>query len=160
MKTGKKNRRKTETAKNESNLGFKKGIKGILGKFVSKKEANINKIKAKKRKTEDPPKVFPTGVDGQKQTKHGILKGETKGKLGKKQNRKKIRILKTGLLGEQAGKNLLKFQENCRFGPFNKPKEQKHRKKIQNHQTPPKKQLFACWQTTPYFWQFLFNLHS
>ena len=45
MKT--KTRRKTKTAKNESNLGFKKGM---LGKFVSNKQANIRKGKGKQKK--------------------------------------------------------------------------------------------------------------
>ena len=42
-----KQQNKIETAKNESNLGFEKGI---LGKFVSKKQANIREGKGKKRK--------------------------------------------------------------------------------------------------------------
>ena len=47
MKTKTKTTEDKEIAKNESNLGFKKGM---LGKFVSKKQANIRKGQGKRKK--------------------------------------------------------------------------------------------------------------
>ena len=56
-----------KTAKRESNLGFKKGM---LGKYVSKEQANINKGKDKKGKMEETPQnIFSKKVDGQKAKK-------------------------------------------------------------------------------------------
>ena len=50
----KNNWRKNETAKNESNLGF---TKGMLGKFFQRKKQTLTKEKATtKRKTEETPK--------------------------------------------------------------------------------------------------------
>ena len=96
----KNNRRNKQTTKNESNLGFKNGM---LGKFVWKKQANIKKGKGKKKKDKETKKYqcFPKGVDGQKaEKKNGVLKGKTKGKPRKEnRNRKKRRMLKTGLFG-------------------------------------------------------------
>ena len=43
---------KKETAKNESNLGFKKGM---LGKFVSNKQANIRKGKRQAKEKQKKP---------------------------------------------------------------------------------------------------------
>ena len=43
---------KKETAKNESNLGFKKGM---LGKLVSNKQANIRKGKRQAKKNKRNP---------------------------------------------------------------------------------------------------------
>ena len=71
MKTKIKTTEKKETAKNESNLDFKKGI---LGKFVSKKQANRKQKKPKNM-------IFSNkGLTDKKQRKNGILKGKTKGK--------------------------------------------------------------------------------
>ena len=54
-----------ETAKNESNSGFKKGM---LGKFVSKKQANISQGNGKQRKIEEnQQKGLLKGVDDKKQ---------------------------------------------------------------------------------------------
>ena len=56
---------KKETAKNESKLDFKKGM---LGKFVWKKQANIKKGKGKKKKKKETKNinVFQKVVDAQK----------------------------------------------------------------------------------------------
>ena len=63
-------------------------------------------------------------------SKKGVLKGKTKGKPGKrKQNRKKRRILKTGLLGTQKRKTTLKLQENSLLVFF---PNKKHKEKIKN----------------------------
>ena len=73
----------------------------------------------------------------------------------KEQNRKKRRILKTGLLGEQNRNNSLQSQENSLFRPFYKTKEQKHRGKEQNHQK--NKNTFArVGKQHPIFGKFLF----
>ena len=114
----------------------------MLGTFVSKKQANIRKGKGKQRKNKGDNNVFQKGVDGQKAKKKWYLK----------QNRKKRRILKTSLLGEQNIKYPLKWQENNLFGPFYKTKTQKHRETRKHQKNRPKKHLFAFWQTTPYFW--------
>ena len=61
-------------------MGFKNGM---LGKFVSKKQANIRKRKGKKSKTKKKnPKIMCSkkGLMDKKQRKNGILKGKTKGK--------------------------------------------------------------------------------
>ena len=102
----KKTTAEKEPAKNESNLGLKKGM---LGKFVSKKQANIRKGKGKKKKIKETQNnnVFEKGVDGQKAKKKWNFEREDKKENQKrKQNRKKRRILKTGLSGEQNKKNL------------------------------------------------------
>ena len=55
----------------------------MLGKIVSKKQANIRKGNSRnKRKIYETKNnnVFERGVDGQKTQKNGILKGMTKGK--------------------------------------------------------------------------------
>ena len=80
-------------------MGFRKGM---LGKFVSKEQANINKGKGKKRKIEEPPppkkkEVFPKDVDDKKQSKMmEFSQGRQKKNKENKQNRKKT-TLKTGL---------------------------------------------------------------
>ena len=77
----KNNRRKKETTEKESNLGFKKGM---LGKLVLNKQANINKgtgNKKEDRRNQKTNKKIQKGVDGQK-TK--IFKGEDKEKKGPK----------------------------------------------------------------------------
>ena len=61
-------------------------------------------------------------------------KGRQKENQKRKQNRKKRRILKTGLLGEHNGQKPLKLQENSLFGPFYKTEARKHRQQKQNHQ--------------------------
>ena len=68
MKTKTKEQQKKEPAKHESNLGLKKGM---LGMFVSKKQANIRKGKGKKIKIKETSNnnVFEKGVDGQKAKK-------------------------------------------------------------------------------------------
>ena len=58
---------------------------------------------------------------------------EDKRKTRNRQNRKKTRILKTDLLGEQRIKNNLKLQENNLFGPFLQKNKNRERKK-QKHQ--------------------------
>ena len=52
MKTKTKTTTEKEPAKNESNLGLKKGM---LGKLVSKKQAKIRKGKGKKKKNKRNP---------------------------------------------------------------------------------------------------------
>ena len=78
MKPQTKTEEDKEKAKNESNLRFKKGM---LGKLVSKKQANIRKGngKRKKEKQKKPKTIFfQKGVDGQKR-KNGIVQGKRKG---------------------------------------------------------------------------------
>ena len=85
----KNNWTKQETAENEGNMGFKNGM---LGKLVSKKQANIHEGKGNKRKTEESKKkkVFPKGGWWQKAKENdGILKGKTQGKQGQKKVEKK-----------------------------------------------------------------------
>ena len=59
--------------------------KGMLGKFVSKNQANINKGKRPKNRRNQKENVIQKGVDGpkMKDEKDGILKRKTKGKQGK-----------------------------------------------------------------------------
>ena len=99
-----------------------------------------------------------------KQRKTWNFEREDKRKKEKKQNRKKSRILKTGLLGEFKREKPLKYQEikNCLLGLSPKTKRTKTKSKKTKHQKKQKrKHLFVCWQTTPNFWQFLFfNLDS
>ena len=66
-----------ETAKNESNLGLKKGM---LGKFVQTNKQTLGKEKASKRKIkETPQRVFSRkGLTDKKQRKNGSLEGKTK----------------------------------------------------------------------------------
>ena len=132
----------------------------MLGKSVSNKKT-LTKEKANKDRKRPPKECFPKGVDGQETKKHdGILKAKTKGKERKKQNSKKRRILKTGLLGEQKKtKKTLKLQENSLLGPFTKQKNKHTEKKEPNHKknkTNNKKHPFVCWKTTPYFQLTLF----
>ena len=109
----KNNRTKKETTTDESNLGFKNGM---LGKFVWKKQANIKKGKGRKKKDKETQNsnVFQKGVDGQK-AKNEFWKGTQKENQKRKQNRKKRRILKTGLSGTQKRKKTLKLQDNSIF---------------------------------------------
>ena len=55
--------------------------KGMLGKFVPNKQANIYKGNDKNKDRRNPLNIFQKGVDGQKAKKQdGSLKGKTKGK--------------------------------------------------------------------------------
>ena len=90
------------------------------------------------------------------------MKGGTKGNKEKKQNRKKQRISKTGLL-KIPPKNL----QICRKITFlgllqNKRTKLRERNKTTRNPSPPKKHLFACWQTTLQFLvnSAFFNLRS
>ena len=87
-------------------MGFKKGM---LGKFVSNKQANIRKGKGKQKKNKRNPtkSLFLKGVDAQKAKKNGFLKGEDKSK--KKQNRKKIYSLRQAICGNKIDKKPLKM---------------------------------------------------
>ena len=125
------NKTKTKNKQQKSNASwFWK--KGMLGKFVSNKQANINKGKAKlKKDRRNPPKyVFQKGVDGQKQRKIWTFEREDTRRTRRKQNRKKRRILKP--FGGTKEEEPLKLKENSPFWPFPK-REQKQREK-QNHQ--------------------------
>ena len=67
---------KKETAKNESNLGFKWEM---LGKFVSKKQANINKGKGnKKKKDRRHPKIYFSKQDWSQRVRGGEPEGVRK----------------------------------------------------------------------------------
>ena len=58
--------------------------KGMLGKFVSNKQANIRKGKASKRKKRNPTKsLCKKGLMDKSKEKDGILKGKTKAKKTK-----------------------------------------------------------------------------
>ena len=96
-----KQQKKQINNQNESNLGFKNGM---LGKFVWNKQTNIKKGKGKKKKDKETKNinVFQKGRMAKKQRdKMEFGKGRQKENQKRKQNRKKRRILKTGLLGEQ-----------------------------------------------------------
>ena len=87
-------------------MGFKKGM---LGKFVSKKQANIRKGKGKEKKEQKKPKkkmCSKKGLMDKKQRKMEFWKGRQKENKKINRNRKKRRILKTGLLGNKIEKNL------------------------------------------------------
>ena len=87
--------------------------KGTLGKFVSKKQAHINKGKGKKGKTEETLQKYCVQkvlMDKRAKKRDGFFEREDKKKTRKIQNRKKRRILKTCLSGQQKRKNLY----NCR----------------------------------------------
>ena len=127
-----------KTTNNESNLGFKKGM---LGKSVSKEQANIRKGKGDKKKNKStPPKkrnnVFQKGVDGQKEkNNNGILKGTTKGKQKKDRIGRKEGFWRQAFWGNTL-KKPLKISQTSLFGPFHKRIAQKHRKEKTK---PPKK---------------------
>ena len=141
------------TTKNERKLDFKKGM---LGKFVSKKQANIEKGKGKKERHKKPSQnIFSKkGLDGQRaMKKYASLKGKTKGKQGKKKlNRKKRRILKTGISGEQA-KTPVKLHENILLGLYTKRKNKNTENKKQNHkkQKEQKNTPFCMLTNSPVF---------
>ena len=106
MKAKTKTTEERETANNESNLGFKKGM---LGKFVSMQEAKIKKGQQKRQKI--PQNIIfwvfsKKGLMDKKQRKRWNFEREDKRKTRKKHNRKKTWILKTGHLGKQKGKKL------------------------------------------------------
>ena len=112
----------------------------MLAKFVSKKQANINKGKGKNKKDRRNTKnVSQKGVvDGPKAKKtYGNFEREDRRKTRKKQNKKKRRILKTGFMGEQNRQKHPKLQENILFGPFLQNKRTKTKRKNKN--TPPPK---------------------
>ena len=73
---------------NEGNLGFKKGM---LGKFVSNKQANIRKGKGKQKKNKkQPQRVFSEkGLMDNKQRKKWIFERDDK---RKKKNGKKTTV--------------------------------------------------------------------
>ena len=73
----------------------------MLGKSVSKKQANIRKGKGKRKKNKETKNnnVFQKGLMGKMEKKTmEFCKGRQK---KRKLNRKKRRILKTGLLGNK-----------------------------------------------------------
>ena len=59
--------------------------KGMLGKFVSNKQANLRKGKGKQKKNKETPhRVFcKKGLMDKKHMKNGYLKGKTKAKKTK-----------------------------------------------------------------------------
>ena len=77
----------------------------MLGKSVLKKQAHIRKGKGKKKKNIRNKQIImfsKKGVDGQNsKKKRNFEKEDEKENPKRKQSRKKRRILKTGLLGEQ-----------------------------------------------------------
>ena len=110
----------------------------MLGKFVWKKQANVKKGKGEKKKDKETKNisVFQEGVDGQEAKKQmEFWKGRQKENQKRKLNRKKRRILKTGLLGTNKEKKTLKLQENSLWVFFFQTKKIKHTKRKQNHQT-------------------------
>ena len=92
------------------------------------------------KRQKNPPKndVFQKGVDGQKwKKKYGILKGKTKRKTRKKHNRKKRRIWKTDLVGNEREKKQL---QNCRNLTF-LGTSTKRRKTKRNKRKSTKRQI-------------------
>ena len=85
-------------------------------------------------------------------------KGRQKENPKRKQNRKKRRISKTGLLGTQKRKRTLKLQEIA-FWFFSK---QKHKDKKQNHHTTKNKQKtpFCMLANTPLFLVMFFSSYT
>ena len=153
-----KQQKKSINNQNKSNLGFKNGM---LGKFVWKKQANIKKGKARKRKIKKPKiLIFYNKMDKKQRDKMEFSKGRQKENQKRKQNRKKRRIWKTGLLGEQNRQKNSKIAGKLPFWAFYKTQAQKHRqqktKPPKSKKNIPKKNLFAFWQTTPIFGNFLF----
>ena len=120
--------------------------------------------------TEETPtkNLFQKGVDGQKTKKKCNFEREEKRRKTRKEDRKgrKKNILKQAFWGNKTDKKPLKLQENSLLGPLYKTQAQKHRQ--QKNKTTKKqnkhaqKNLFAFWQTTPIFGNFLFffKLHS
>ena len=88
MKTKTTTTEEKQIAKNESNLGFKKGM---LGMFVTNRQANIKKRKGKKTDRRNPPKkVVQKGVDGQKaKEKDGNFEREDRRKTRKNRTGRK-----------------------------------------------------------------------
>ena len=131
---------------------------GMLGKFVSKKQANIRKGKGNNKKNKRNPQnnVFERGWWTKNKEKWISEREDKNENQERKQNRKKRRILKTGLSGEQKLKKPPTLQETNLFGPFlqnTSTKTQRENKTTKKQKkTVQKKQLFAFWQTTPYFW--------
>ena len=130
---------------------------GMLGKFVSKKKANIRKGKGKKKRNKgNPTIIFFWGKRGwwtkSKENKWNFEREDKKENQKIKQNRKKRRILKTGLSGEQFFKPL-KLQENSLFGPFYKTQAQKHRgkktKKTPRNKKTDQKKPFGIMANNP-----------
>ena len=83
--------------------------KGGVSKFCFKEQAPLGKEKARKIKTKEPPPKITfskTGLIDKKQRQRWSFEREDKRTQGKKLNRKKRRILKTGLLGHQNSENL------------------------------------------------------
>ena len=76
--------------------------KGMLGKFASKKQANIKKGKAKKKdRRHQKVNVLQKGLKDKSQRKMmDFWKERQKESKEEKQNKKKIMMLKTNLFGE------------------------------------------------------------
>ena len=97
----KKKQSNNQTAKNENNLGLKGDFREVCFKVRSKHFKNGNGKQERKIQQTKNNNVFSKGVDEEKRkNKDGILNGKTKEKK-KNTNKKKRRILKKGLLGEQ-----------------------------------------------------------
>ena len=90
--------------------------KGNVRKVCFKETSKRYERKRQEKGKYNKPKIIiflQERLMGKKQRKTiHILKGKTKGKPKKKQNRKKIIISKTSLSGEQNRKKTLKLQEN------------------------------------------------
>ena len=131
----------------------------MLGKFVSNKQTNIGKGKGKQKKQKKPHnESSPKGLMDKKQKKHGFLKGMTKVKKIKLEEKKQF---KTGLLWEQnRQKNLKKCKKITVLGYCAQSKSTEPQRNQKNKTTKTKKMtkknLFAFWETTLFLLNFCF----